>query len=166
MQGIVFDRIRNGPVADEWDGQFAIAALASPGVEVSYITDFDPQSSGAEVWQPFSTTGRLPNQSPDIASAGEQMAGAIAVRFTLGPKEKKMIPMSLSWDLPVAQFGGGRKWIRHYTQFFDASGTNAWKIARTALENNQNWSNQIDAWQKPYIEDETKPVVVPCRTLQ
>jgi non-lysosomal glucosylceramidase len=99
MQGIVFDRIRNGPVSDEWDGQFVIAAVSSPGVEVTYITDFDPQRSGAEVWQPFSTTGRLPNQSPDVASAGEQMAGAIAVRFTLAPKEKKVIPMSLSWDL-------------------------------------------------------------------
>ena len=57
-------------------------------------------------------------------------AGAIALRFTLAPKEKKFIPMALSWDLPLVQFGGGRKWVRHYTQFFDASGTNAWKIAR------------------------------------
>src|SRR6266478_4214412 len=40
MQGILFDRIRSGPVSDEWDGQFVIAALAAPGVEVSYITDF------------------------------------------------------------------------------------------------------------------------------
>jgi non-lysosomal glucosylceramidase len=99
----------------------------------------------------------LPNQSPDVASAGEKMAGAIAVRFTLAPGEKKFIPMALSWDLPVVQFGGGRKWIRHYTQFFDASGTNAWKIARIALENDSRWSEQIDAWQKPYIQDESKP---------
>ena len=157
MHGIVFDRIRSGPVSDEWDGQFAIAALASAGLEISYITDFDPQRAGAEVWHPFLATGRLPNQSPDVASAGEQMAGAIAVRFTLAPREKKMIPMSLAWDFPVVQFGGGRKWIRHYTQFFDASGTNAWKIARAALENDKQWSDQIDAWQKPYIEDESKP---------
>ncbi|MGA8310294.1 MAG: non-lysosomal glucosylceramidase [Terriglobales bacterium] len=157
MHGIVFDRIRSGPVSEEWDGQFAIAAMAAPGVEVSYITNFDPGSSGAQVWQPFSTSGRLPNQSPDVASAGEQMAGAIAVRFTLAPGEKKFIPMALSWDLPVVQFGGGRKWIRHYTQFFDASGTNAWKIARTALQNDAGWSEQIDAWQKPYIQDESKP---------
>ncbi len=95
--------------------------------------------------------------SPDLASAGEQMAGAIAVRFTLAPNEKKMIPMALSWDLPLVQFGGGRKWVRHYTKFFGASGTNAWKIARTALENDDNWSRQIDAWQKPYVEDESKP---------
>jgi len=32
-----------------------------------------------------------------------------------------------------------------------------WKIARTSLENDRRWSNQIDAWQKPYVEDESKP---------
>lgn len=158
MQGVVFDRLRNGSVKEEWDGQFAIAALASSGVEVTYLTDWAPFGSGKEVWQPFSTNGRLPNQAPDIASAGEPMAGAIAVRFTLAAHEKKVIPMALAWDLPVVEFGGGRKWLRHYTKFLDASGTNAWKIARTALQNDQNWSRQIDAWQKPYVEDESKPL--------
>jgi non-lysosomal glucosylceramidase len=158
MQGIVFDRLRSGAVQQEWDGQFAIAALAGPGVEVSYLTDWSPSSPGGDVWKPFSTDGRLPNSAPNIASAGEPMAGAIAVRFTLAPKEKRMIPMALSWDLPVVEFGGGRKWLRHYTRFFDASGTNAWKIARTALQNDQNWSHQIDAWQKPIIDDESKPL--------
>jgi non-lysosomal glucosylceramidase len=157
MQGIVFDRVRSGSVSEEWDGQFAIAALASTGAEISYITYFDADGPAAEVWEPFSRSGRLPNQSIDVASAGQPIAGAIAVRFTLGPGEKKCIPMALSWDLPIVQFGGGRKWVRHYTRFFDASGTNAWKIARTALENDQNWSRQIDAWQKPYVEDESKP---------
>ncbi len=157
MQGIVFDRLRSEPISDEWDGQFAIATSASPGVEVSYVTDFDPTGSGDTIWRPFSKTGSLPNQSPDIASGGEQMAGAIAVRFTLAPGEKKLIPMALSWDLPIVQFGGGRKWLRHYTKFFDPSGTNAWKIARISLENDQNWSQLIDAWQRPYIQDESKP---------
>jgi len=152
MQGIVFDRARNGPVSEEWDGQFAIAALASSGAEVTYLTYFDPDGPGTEVWEPFSKSGRLPNQSINVASGGQATAGAIAVRVTLGPGEKKCIPMALAWDLPIVQFGGGRKWVRHYTEFFDASGTNAWNIARKALENDQNWSQQIDAWQKPYIE--------------
>jgi non-lysosomal glucosylceramidase len=157
MQGIVFDRLRKEPVTDEWDGQFVIATLGGENTEVSYLNYFDPQRAGNEVWEPFSKSGSLPSRSIEIASAGEQIAGAIAVRFTLAPNEKKMIPMVLSWDLPIVQFGSGRKWVRHYTRYFDASGTNAWKIARTALENNQNWSNQIDAWQKPYIEDGAKP---------
>src|SRR5882724_2323802 len=38
MKGIVFDHLRKGNVVqEEWDGQFAIAALESPGVEVSYV---------------------------------------------------------------------------------------------------------------------------------
>ena len=38
-----------------------------------------------------------------------------------------------------------------------ASGTNAWKIARVALENDKSWSDQIDAWQKPYLENDSQP---------
>src|SRR6185437_13462973 len=157
MSGIVFDRIRSGSVTDEWDGQFAIATLPGSGAEVTYINEFSPQGSGAEVWKPFSTDGKLSNKEWDLASSGEQYAGAIAVKFTLAAHEKKLVPMALAWDLPVVQFGGGRKWVRHYTKFFGTSGTSAWKIARVALENDKSWSDQIDAWQKPYLEDESKP---------
>lgn len=158
VQGIVFDRLRSGSVREEWDGQFAIATKATPDMDVTYLTTFYPQGPGNEVWTPFSTDGRLPNASPDVASSGEQLAGAIAVRFTLSPHEKKMVPMTLAWDLPLVQFGGGRKWVRHYTKFFGAEGTNAWKIAKAALEDDANWSRAIDTWQKPYIEDATKPL--------
>jgi non-lysosomal glucosylceramidase len=158
MQGIVFDRLRNGGVKDEWDGQFAIATLAGSGVDVTYTTNWSPYGDGSEVWRPFSSDGRLPNWAPEIASAGEPMAAAIAARFTLAPHEKKLVPIALAWDLPVVEFGGGRKWLRHYSKFFDASGTNAWKIARTALENAESWSRQIDAWQKPVIDDDSKPL--------
>lgn len=157
MQGIVFDRIREEPVSEEWDGQFAIATVGGEGAEVTYLTTFLPTRSGEDVWTPFSTDGRLPNMQPNLASSGEQFAGAIAVRFTLGPGEKRMVPMALSWDLPIVQFGSGRKWVRHYTRFFDRSGTNAWKIARTALEKGESWSKAIDAWQKPYVEEQSKP---------
>jgi non-lysosomal glucosylceramidase len=157
MQGIVFDRVRNGAVAEGWDGQFAIATLAGSGVDITYTTAFSPVGPGAEVWKPFSTDGRLTNFDPKIASSGEELAAAIAVRFTLAPGENKLIPMALSWDFPIVQYGAGRKWVRHYTKFFNASGKNAWEIARVALENGQDWSRQIDAWQKPYLSDESKP---------
>ena len=158
MQGIVFDRLRTGAVRDEWDGQFAIATNAEPGMELTHMATFYPEGTGDEVWKPFSTDGRLPDSNPDVASSGEQVAGAIAVRFTLAPHEKKMVPMALSWDLPLIQFGGGRKWVRHYTKFFGAEGEHAWQIAKTALEHNEDWSHAIDAWQKPYIDDESKPL--------
>ena len=159
MKGIVFDRHRAGsPVTDEWDGQMAIAAEESSGVEVSYQTTYSPDGDGAEVWAPFSKDGKLANDDRQWVSSGENLAAAIAVRFTLKPGEKRTIPMVISWDLPVVEFGAGRKWFRHYTDFYGTSGTNAWKIAADGLTNAAKWSDAIDAWQAPYVEDESKPL--------
>lgn len=157
MQGIVFDRIRSGSVSEEWDGQFAIATLATQGVEVTYLSTYLANGDGNSVWAPFAKDGRLPNIDSGLASSGDPFAGAIAVRFKLAPGEKRAIPMALSWDLPIVQFGSGRKWVRHYAKFYDQSGTNAWAIAKLALEHGDEWSRAIDDWQKPYIEDGSKP---------
>ncbi len=158
MKGIVFDRNHLGPVQDQWDGQFVIAALESPGLEVTYQTTFAPDRDGKEVWAPFSKDGRLANSDDAWTSSGENLAGAIAVRFTLEPGENRVIPMVIAWDLPVVEFGSGRKWHRRYTDFYGATGTSAWAIARDGLANSSAWSNAIDAWQAPYINDETKPL--------
>lgn len=157
MKGIVFDRNQIGPIRSAWDGQFAIAALESPGVEVYYQTTFDPEGNGKSVWEPFAKDGRLANSKNSWTSSGEPLAGAIAVRFTLEPGEKRIIPMVISWDLPIVEFGAGRKWLRRYTDFFGTNGKNAWAIAKDALKNASAWSAAIDAWQASYINDSTKP---------
>jgi non-lysosomal glucosylceramidase len=157
MKGIVFDRLRKGSVEQDWDGQFAIAAIESPGVQVSYVQTFMSSSDGAEVWRPFSSSGVLPSSPFHFASGGQPLAGAIAVEFTLAPGEKKKIPMVLAWDFPIVEFGNGRKWLRRYTDFFGASGTNAWQIARTGLLQEDGWSRAIDAWQAPYVNNTSKP---------
>jgi non-lysosomal glucosylceramidase len=158
MQGIVFDRNHIGAVQDAWDGQWTIAALESPGVEVTYQTTFDPSGRGKEIWEPFSKDGRLSNGNETWTSTGESLAGAIAVRFTLEPGEKRVIPMTIAWDQPIVQFGAGRKWNRRYTDFYGTSGLNSWAIARDALKNAAVWSDAIDAWQAPYSNDESKPL--------
>ncbi|HWR15729.1 MAG TPA: non-lysosomal glucosylceramidase [Terriglobales bacterium] len=157
MQGIVFDRLRFSPVQDEWDGQFAIATLAGADAQVSYVATYDPSGPGADTWNTFSKDGTLPNTALDFESSGETIAGAIAVKITVPAGGKKVIPMALSWDLPIYQFGSGRKWVRHYTKFFNESGTNAWNIAKVALQQGEKWSAEIDAWQKPILGDESKP---------
>ena len=158
MKGIVFDRVRIGNVMAEGDGQWAIATIESPRTQVSYLATFTPSDSGRSVWEPFAATGKLPNSDFAWASSGEPLAGAIAVSFTLDPGEKLTVPMVLSWDLPITEFGHGRRWLRAYTDFFGASGTNAWKIAREALLHGEEWSAAIDAWQKPFIEEQSKPL--------
>ena len=101
MKSVVFDRIRPGEVQDDWDGQFAISSLESAGVEVTYQNSFIPdQFGGDQVWTPFSKDGRLANNDFKWISSGETLAGAIAVRFTLQPGEKRVVPMVISWDLP------------------------------------------------------------------
>jgi non-lysosomal glucosylceramidase len=158
MKGIVFDRLRRTPVQEDWDGQFAIAAIETPGVQVSYVQTFLPATDGADVWGPFSTSGTLPSSPFHFASSGQAIAGAIAVEFTLAPGEKKKVPMVLAWDFPIVEFGNGRRWLRRYTDFFGASGTNAWQIARTGLLQQETWSRAIDTWQTPYVNDNSKPV--------
>jgi non-lysosomal glucosylceramidase len=158
MKGIVFDRAREGAVEEEWDGQFAIAALETSGVEVSYLTTFDAGGTGAEVWQAFTRDGRLPGSQRAWTSSGEPLGGAIAARVRLEPGQRRSVPFVVAWDLPVVQFGGGAKWVRRYTEFFGASGANAWAIARAGLENADRWSAEIDAWQKPFLEDATRPL--------
>lgn len=158
MKGIVFDRLRSGIEPNEWDGQFAIAALESPGVEVTYQTTFQATGDGKSVWSGFAKDGRLSNSDTSWVSDSEKLAGAIAVRFTSKPGESKIIPMVISWDFPVVQFGEGRKWDRRYTDFYGVDGRNAWKIARDGLMQADAWSSAIDAWQKPYISDESKPL--------
>lgn len=158
MKGIVFERHHGGRELAAWDGQMVIAALQSPGVEISYVTTFSPDGDGSEVWKTFSKDGSLPGSNPPWLSSGEPLAGAIAVRFTLAPGEKKIVPMVLAWDLPVVEFGSGRKWYRRYTDFYGTSGANAWAIARDGLQNAAKWSAAIDAWQAPYINDESKPL--------
>lgn len=158
MKGIVFDRNRSGDTPNEWDGQFAIAALDSPGVEISYQTTFAATGDGKAIWTSFSKDGRLPNDSKSWVSDKEKLAGAIALRFTLQPGEKKVIPMVLAWDFPIVQFGEGRKWHRRYTDFYGTSGRNAWQIARDGLLHAAEWSDEVDNWQAPYINDESKPL--------
>jgi non-lysosomal glucosylceramidase len=158
MKGIVFDRNRASDAPNEWDGQFAIAALDSPGVEVSYQTTFQATGDGKAVWAPFSKDGRLADDQKTWVSDKEKLAGAIALRFTLRPGEKKVIPMVVAWDFPVVQFGQGRKWDRRYTDFYGTTGRNAWQIAHDGLLHAAEWSEHVDKWQAPYINDESKPL--------
>jgi non-lysosomal glucosylceramidase len=127
------------------------------GVELSYLTSFLADGDGKPVWTSFAKDGSLPGKDVSWVSAGEKLAGAIAVRFTLKPGEKKIVPMVVAWDFPIVEFGQGRRWHRRYTDFYGATGKNAWAIARDGLQNAANWSSAIDRWQAPYVNDENKP---------
>ena len=158
MQGIVFDRMRHGPVASEGDGQFVIAALETDRIHVTHVTTFLATDSERPAWLPFSSSGQLDDSDISWISGGETLEAAIAVTVTLEPHETISIPMVIAWDLPVVEFGNGRRWLRKYTDYFGDSGTNAWQIAKEALLHRVDWSLAIDNWQKSIVEDSSKPL--------
>jgi non-lysosomal glucosylceramidase len=159
MKGIVFQRVEPGAPQTDQDGQFAIATIEGDGVTVTRQTTFDLQSDGSSVWKTFSQNGTLAEPVKNWLSSGSNpVGGAIAAVFTVQPGTTKEIPMALSWDFPIVQFGSGRRWYKRYTAFYGKDGKNAWNIARTALENYRKWSEEIDDWQRPIVNDASQPL--------
>ncbi len=151
--------IQNFPHPSEGDGQWAIATLLNSNLyEVFYHTRWNPVGDGSDIWQSFAADGSLPDVDDETpASEGEQVGGAIAVRFTLQPGQTRKIPFVLSWDFPVTEFAQGVEYFRRYTDFFGRNGQNAWAIARTALKHYPTWREQIQTWQQPILDREDLP---------
>lgn len=143
----------------EGDGQWSIATLLNPNLyEVFYHTRWNPVGDGSDLWQTFSQDGSLSDVDDETpAAAGEQIGGAIAVRFTLKPGQTRKIPFVLTWDFPVTEFAQGVEYFRRYTDFFGRNGVNAWAIARTALKHYPTWREKIQSWQQPILERDDLP---------
>lgn len=148
--GIVMDGAWSGSPG-EGDGQFCIAVPATAGV--TYRTRWNPDGDGADLWDSFAASGVLGNVA-DTTSAGEgeQVGGAIALKFTLAPNETNEIPFVLSWDLPITEFATGKLAYRRYTDFYSRSGRNAWQLAQDALANYSTWQQNIIDWQQPILD--------------
>ena len=153
--GCLLDRVRIHDEIQEGEGQFAIATIANPSVEVFYHNRWHPAGDGSDIWDNFALNGSLPDKEDETpAEPGEQIAAAIAIRFTLRPGKTRKIPFILAWDFPVTQFAPDVNYFRRYTDFFGRTGNNAWSIVRTALKHDDMWKEQIQAWQQPILDTE------------
>lgn len=143
---------------EEGEGEWCIATGKHPGVEVFHHTRWNPVGTGSEIWESFANDGSLPNIL-DAAPVGdgEQLGAALAVRFTLQPGETLEIPLVLAWNFPITEFAEGIKYYRRYTDFFGRSGKSAWAIASTALDEYQQWQQQIQTWQQPILARQDLP---------
>ncbi len=144
--------------ADEaWAGTFAIVAEETAGLGLSVRSRF-AADDGADVWADFAADGRLDDvDDPTPARPGEPIGAALAATFELHPGEVRSIPFALAWDLPVAEFGSGRRWHRRHTRYFGTAGTAAWQIAAEGLARRAEWQAAIDAWQAPILADLHRP---------
>lgn len=171
--GCLMSRLSTNDIPTQGEGQWAISTIANPAVEVFYHSRWNPAGTGNSVWQTFATDGSLDDIEDETpAASGEQIACAIAVRFTIRPNRTRKIPFIIAWDFPVTEFGCKTRelvrsgeiptskigspisYYRRYTDFFGRNGKNAWSMVRTALKHSDTWKERIQAWQKPVLESD------------
>lgn len=156
--GCLFNRIQLHDEVKEGEGQFCIASILNPSLEVFYQTRWNPKEDGSAVWDDFARNGSLGDKQDETPAApGEQIAGAIAVRFTVRPGRTRKIPFILAWDLPVMEFASDVTYYRRYTDFFGRNAKNAWPMVRTALKQSATWQDRIQDWQSSIIKRSDYP---------
>ena len=156
--GCLLNRIQPHEEIQEGEGQIVIASITNPSLEVYYLGRWNPNGDGSEVWDSFAMDGSLPDKEDENpAEPGEQIAAAIAIRFTIRPGQNRKIPFILAWDLPITEFAEGVKYYRRYTDFFGRNGQNAWSVVRTALKHGDLWKERILEWQNPILKREDLP---------
>ncbi|HSL77482.1 MAG TPA: non-lysosomal glucosylceramidase [Candidatus Limnocylindrales bacterium] len=157
VDGIVFgDPGDSAPTALR--GTLALAAAATDGWELSTAGSFDPRTD-TDLWTDFATDGRLelaPPARADSPTAGPG-GGAVAATTTLLPGERRSIRFAIAWDLPMVEFGAGRRWWKRYTRTWGRAGDRAWDIAVEALAEARVWRAAIEAWQAPILADAGRP---------
>ncbi len=98
---------------------FAIGALQSKDVNVSYRTRFITDSSGVDVWGDFAFNGQLADDEDQRPSQdGFAIGGAVSAKVSVPAGETREIVFALVWDMPIARFPLGKGWYRRYTKFY------------------------------------------------
>lgn len=157
--------VMSGPKAaeepQEGEGEWAIATVTSPVLEVFHNTRWNPTGTGEELWEHFARDGSLLEYTDETPAApGEQIAVALAIRFTVRPGKTRKIPFILAWDFPVTEFAADVWYYRRYTDFFGRSGKASWSMIRTALKHYDMWRENILAWQQPILERSDLPAAM------
>jgi len=141
-------------------GTVALAALEVPGVTVSYNSNFNVASDGADIWNDFADDGALSNtEDPTPSEMRGPLPGVgVAITFELQPGQTITAPFAMAWDMPVMTFGEDQSWYKRYTAFYGRDSDNAWQIAADGLANVENWQTAIDTWQEPILSDSERPL--------
>ncbi len=151
--GVLFNRVRLYDELHPGEGQMAIASVSNPAVENFYLGRWNPSGDGGEVWDWFAHDGSLPDQEDETPAApGEQIAAAMALRFTLRPGRTRKLPFYLAWDFPILECAPGVTYFRRHSDFFARTGNNAWTMVRTALKHSDVWKEKIEQWQAPILQ--------------
>jgi len=157
--GVRFHDGGTGPVGLRGTFAIGVAADAPEGVRLSARSRFDAVGDTA-LWADFAADGALDVDGADDrrpAAAGEALGAAVCARVELAPGESRRLRFSIAWDLPITEFGGGRRWWKRYTREWGRDGGQAWDLANHALQSTPAWRAAIEAWQAPILDDPERP---------
>ena len=132
-------------------GSMAVVVEGGEGIELSAAGGIDPEAPEA-LWENLAKDGRIGG----VVVAGGR-AGAVAARLVLAAGERRTLRAAIAWDLPVVEFGGGRRWYRRYTREHGVQGDGAWRMALEAIDSIPRWRAAIEAWQAPILADPARP---------
>ncbi|XP_059447345.1 uncharacterized protein LOC132178805 isoform X2 [Corylus avellana] len=145
---------------------FAIAAEETDGIHVSecpcFLISGNSQGiSAKEMWQEIKEYGsfdRLNSTKPAVPSEpGSSIGAAIAASITIPANATRSVTFSLAWDCPEVNFLSGKTYYRRYTKFYGTHGDAAARIAHDAILEHDHWESQIEAWQRPILDDKRLP---------
>ncbi|XP_065880820.1 uncharacterized protein [Euphorbia lathyris] len=143
---------------------FSIAAQETADVHVSECPSFliSGNSKGVtakDMWDEIKKHGSFDNldcekSSPSVR--GSMIGAAIAATVKVPPDSTRTVTFSLAWDCPEVTFSG-RSYNRRYTKFYGNLGDAAADIAHDAILEHTRWEAEIEAWQRPILEDKRFP---------
>ncbi|GFQ03947.1 non-lysosomal glucosylceramidase [Phtheirospermum japonicum] len=151
---------------------FAIAAEETDVVRVSECPCFviSGNSEGItakDMWNEIKEHGsfnHLKSEEMSMPSEpGSAIGTAVAASLTIPAETVKTVTFSLAWACPEVNFTGGRTYHRpvsycsRYTKFYGTHSNVASDIARDAIVEHRRWESEIEAWQRPILEDKRLP---------
>lgn len=155
--------------------EWTLAAMPTANQKASYVTSWNADGDGADIYGPFSASGRLPNQALDASSS----AGALSISVNLSPGEVTTVSFALAWDFPQVGFMDNQTvWMRRYTNFYGAStdqhneyvpgsypSFQSFPIARDALAGHDAALGAVEGWWKPLADEQAIPKVLRMSAL-
>ncbi|KAL3814550.1 hypothetical protein ACJIZ3_015818 [Penstemon smallii] len=145
---------------------YAIATEETDAVHVSecpcfVISGNSEGISARDMWHELKERGSFDHLNFEEMSMpsepGSLIGAAIAASVTIPAETVQTVTFSLTWACPEINFSSGRTYHRRYTKFYGALGNVASNMAHDALADHIRWESEIEAWQRPILEDKRLP---------
>lgn len=85
------------------------------------------------------------------------IGAAVAAALTVPPQSVRTATFALAWACPEINFPSGKVYHRRYTKFYGIDGDAAAGLVHDAIMDHELWESQIDAWQRPILQNKELP---------